>query len=337
MQAVSWPLMNIGCDMSDPKERVVGLLRIVCFVLATGGLAGAQLCPQWSEGRVIGQLDERILFEASGLAASHDYPPRLYHINDSGNPSGFVISDGAGDHEQFVMIEWPELVDPEDLAVGPCEEDGAGHCLIVGDIGDNASRRPEVSVLVIREQEEFDSPVHPDRRLRLRYPDGAHDAESLAADPRSGDLYILVKEFALFPSMGRSAKLFRLPAAKWRNAGADEVLLLEPYGEFDLPAMAAQRKARLSHVATSMDISPDGRRLLVLSYDHAWEINWDLSEGPPPAMDQLDYQFIPLTLVLGKETITWLPDGGGFIHGKEFKPDKKPSVLVRFDCLEPAE
>lgn len=324
----------IDRHIGDPKRRVTTLLRIVCFAVAAGALASAQLCRQWSEGRTVGRLDERMLFEASGLASSHDYPPRLYHVNDSGNPSGFVVTDGAGANQQFVMIEWPEMVDPEDLAVGPCGEAGAGSCLFVGDIGDNLKRRPEVAVLVVGEREEFQSPVRPDRRLRLRYPDGAHDAEALAVDPRSGDLYILVKEFVLFPSMGRPAKLFRLPAAAWRGAKLDEVLRLEPYGEFDLPGMSTEREARLSHVATAMDISPDGKRLLVLSYDHAWEINWDLAEGPPPGKDALDYQFIPLELVLGKETVTWLSDGKSFVHGKEFKPDKKPSVLVRFDCLE---
>ena len=285
----------------------------------------------------MGQLDEKIVFEASGLAASKSFPGRLYHVNDSGNANGFIISNASGGDLQLVLLTWPGLVDAEDLSLGPCAEEGAEDCLFIADIGDNNSVRATVSVVLVRERKEFDSPVQPERRLTLRYPDGSHDAEALAVDPRSGDIYVLIKEFALFPNMGRPAKLYKLPAEVWRAAAEDDVLTLEPYGELDMPAMTTARKARLSHVATAMDISPDGRRLLALSYDHVWEINWDLADGPPPPLEELEYQFIPLDLVLGKETIAWVPDGSGFIHGKEFKPDKKPSVLVRFDCIQPEE
>jgi len=73
-----------------------------------------------------------------------------------------------------------------------------------------------------------------------------------------------------------------------------------------------------------MDISPDGKRLLVLTYDHVWEIAWDLADGPPPAINDLEYQFIPLDMLLGKESVAWLPDGGGFVHGKESSRTRSP-------------
>lgn len=310
-------------------------VRIGWLAGALAASCWAQLCPQWSAGRIIGKLDEQIVFEASGLAASRLVPGRWYHVNDSGNASGFVISDAAGGRLEIVLLGRPSLIDPEDLAVGPCGDRKSSHCLFLGDIGDNAKGRESIRVEIIREQVEYTSPVQPLRRLDLRYPDGPHDAESLAVDPRSGDLYILVKEFILFPRLGTPARLFRAPAATWRSAKEGEVIVLEPYGWIDLPAMTKARKGRLSHVATAMDISPDGKRLLVQTYDHAWEIAWELADGPPPPTAKLEYQLIRMAPVLGKETIAWLPDGSGFVHGKEFKPDQEPSVLIRFDCLTP--
>ncbi len=284
---------------------------------------------------MVGRLDEKAVNEASGLAASRRFPGRLYHVNDSGNASAFMLSDETGGRLETILLTPPKLVDSEDLAVGPCDADGEADCLFIGDIGDNARKRQEIAVLVIRERKKFDSPMTPDLRLRLRYPDGAHDAESLAVDPRTGDIYILVKEFKLLASQGRSARLYRLAGDAWRNAGKGQILMLTPYGELDLPAMARAEGAAFSHVATAMDFSPDGRRLLVLTYDHAWELLWDPADGPPPPTAELQRRMIPLERLLGKETIAWLPDGEAFIFGKEFKPDQQPSVLIRRDCVRP--
>lgn len=284
---------------------------------------------------MVGRLDEAIVNEASGLAASKTFPGRWYHVNDSGNISGFLWSEQDGANLRFVRLTSPPLVDAEDLAVGPCGDDQGRDCLYIADIGDNGRSRESVTVELIAEAEEFVPPVDRTRRLRLRYPDGRRDAEALAVDPRSGDLYILSKEFAILPSLGSPAQLYRLPAEVWKDSAPDELLELEPFGRLDLPAMAQKRNARLSHVATAMDIRPDGRALLVLTYDHAWEIAWDLADGPPPPTAELDYQPIRLELTLGKESIGWLPDGSGFLQGKEFKPDQEPSVLIRYDCRTP--
>ncbi len=43
--------------------------------------------------------------------------------------------------------------------------------------------------------------------LTLRYPDGPHDSEALMVDPRSGDLYVVVKHLA-----GGPAAVYRAPA-----------------------------------------------------------------------------------------------------------------------------
>ena len=293
------------------------------------------MCPEWGEGVQVGVLDGAVLPEASGLAASRRYPGRLYHVNDSGNPPMLFLSDSRGGSLTQTGLSAAGLKDPEDLAIGPCGGAADRDCIFVGDIGDNGRRRPEIIVLVVPELEQFPAEAAALKRLRLRYPDGPHDAESLAVHPGTGDIFILAKEMALLPGHGRSARLYRLPSEAWRTARTAP-LTLEAYGELDLPALAIREGATFSHVATAMDISPDGKRLLILTYDHAWELAWDLADGPPPPTEELrrgvGYGLVQLAPMLGKETIAWLPDGESFLFGKELKPDSQPSVLIRHDC-----
>ena len=85
-----------------------------------------------------------------------------------------------------VTLQGAEAVDWEDIAI-------RGRTLYVGDIGDNAAQRPDIAVY------RFGAAGAPravrERKLALRYPDGAHDAEALLVDPRTGSLAIVTKDF----------------------------------------------------------------------------------------------------------------------------------------------
>jgi hypothetical protein len=83
-------------------------------------------------------------------------------------------------------------------------------------------------------------------------------------------------------------------------------------------------------------MSADGSRFLLLTYGYAWELALDLSAIPPTKELQRgrDYELIRLQPILGKETLTYLPGDRSFLYGKEFKPDSKPSELIRMVCLD---
>jgi hypothetical protein len=146
------------------------------------------------------------LTELSGLAASRLRPGVFYAHNDSGDgPRIFALTlEGAlvSEHE----LTGAKAEDWEDIAAGPC---AAGRCLFVADIGDNQRKRPEVVIYRVDEAA-LASPqgkAVPAEGLRAVYPDGPHDAETLLADPTSGDLFVITKEES-GPSL-----VFRLPAA----------------------------------------------------------------------------------------------------------------------------
>jgi hypothetical protein len=70
---------------------------------------------------------------------------------------------------------------------------------------------------------------------------------------------------------------------------------------------------------TGMDISPDGKRFLVLTYQDAVEFFIDLSS--PPTSDSWKegqhYRRIPLLVLPQQEAISYTPDGKAFFYTTE--------------------
>lgn len=182
--------------------------------------------------------------EASGLAVSRRSPGHLWVINDSGGPVLFAV-DTSGTRVGHVVLESADLVDWEALAAGPC---GGGHCLYVGDIGDNGARRRHVTVYRVREPHPSDASA-PATAFHAAYPDGAHDAETLLIAP-DGTLHILTKG-----STGPVA-LYRFP----RDLDEGVTMRLERVGE----PMSEDRPPRAGRI-TDGAVSPDGTSVLLRS------------------------------------------------------------------------
>jgi hypothetical protein len=296
----------------------------------------AQLCPAWGTGESAGVLDVDMLPEASGIAVSRAFENTLYHINDSSYGSSFYLTDLRGGNTRQVQIE--DFVksrhDPEDVSVGPC--DGNTTCLFVGDIGDNRTIRDRVRIYVIKEQAFGDS-VHSYRRVLVRYPDGPRDAESLAVHP-NGDIYILSKEADISSFRFAPARLYRLGRSAWEDdADPEKVHELSFVGELDLLTLSQGRSLLLGWIPTSMDIAPDGQRLLVLTYDNAFEFNLDLSEGFKPAQEMVegeDFSFIPLRRLLQQEAVAYGPQAGGFFYTTEIRAPATEAELMWIGCRE---
>lgn len=284
-----------------------------------------------SEAVRIGGLDPAIVNEASGLDVSPFDQGRLYHINDSGDTGRFFVTALDGRQLRQVRIDGFDPVDTEDLTLGACGE-GGGTCLFIADIGDNQGRRPTVEIVLVREQASFPVSVAPERRIRFRYADGPHDAESLAVQP-NGDLWILTKTIDLARLRVLPGALFRIPYAAWTE-GDGNVLVAERVGELDLPAISSDPLR--GSLATAMDLSDDGRKLLVLTYTNAFEFAIDLSSAAPkPASEMVegvDFEEIPLTQLQQQEAIAYLPDGTGFIYTSEAPGGETP--IMRVDCLD---
>jgi hypothetical protein len=315
------------------------LLTLGAVTAACGELAA--LCP-WAPATIVGALPGWVN-EASGIAASAHFPGRLYHVSDSGEIDashagrGFVVTEVAGTEVHSVAIDGYDPRDLEDLAIGVCPDGRGDDCLYLADIGDNARRRDEIAITIIREQAEYPAPLRPVATLRLRYPDGPQDAESLAVQP-DGSLLILTKEYRFEGGLraGNAARLYRLAAAS-RQAGGTGPMSLDHVVDLDFAALRPEAPPR-TIIATAMDLSRDGRRALILFYDDAIELALDAPAAIPATahwQEGAQFQRIALLNQLQQEAITYGPDGQSLYYTTErpFGRGNEPTPLLRTECL----
>lgn len=281
---------------------------------------------------MVGTLDTEQLSEESGMAFSRILPDRLYHINDSGNAPMVYVSNLAGQVLQKVALLGVDAktLDFEAISVGPCAQ---GSCVYVADIGDNGYNRPELAVWVFPEQTLYPDQLQP-QRLRLQYPDQAQDAESMAMHP-NGDLYIVSKAVRNW-SVGVT-RIYRLPAAVLAQQLADSapaLQTLEKVADLDLAKYSTSLYEWFSTFATDMSISADGKRLLLLTYQNAFEFDWDLAQTNPATVwtEGQNMRRIGLVVLDQQESVAYTPDGKGFVYSTEYKVN--PQNIMQVQCKQ---
>ena len=203
------------------------------------------------------------LVEVSGLAASRTQPGLLWAHNDSGGGAEvFAVGEDGGDRGRWT-VAGASARDWEDMARGPGAADGDPDVLYVGDIGDNAAQRPEVVVYRAAEPEVPPGAVGGElagaEALTLTYADGPRDAETLLADPVTGDLWVVSKEWA-----GGPAGAYPVPAGA---APGDPLAMVR---EGDVAGTAGA-------LVMGGDISPDGSVVGLRTYTAV--MLWDRAPG----------------------------------------------------------
>ena len=170
----------------------------------------ATACPGYAQPVKVGMVTPAAINETSGMVVSRKNPGVLWVHNDSGDTARLFALDAKGEYLGTYKLLGAAAHDYEDMATGPGPEAGA-HYLYIGDIGDNLSARAQVSVYRVKEptvspgQAPATVELSGVARLMMTYPDGAHDAETLLADPTNGDLYIVVKSISGVSPVYRSA------------------------------------------------------------------------------------------------------------------------------------
>jgi hypothetical protein len=200
--------------------------------------------------RALGHVAAPEATELSGLALSARQGGVLWAHNDSGDRPRLFALRTDGSLIASLDVPGADAVDWEDLAVGP------GGDLLVGDLGDNDAVRDSIVVYRVPEPRLAARPAAtaPATRLTLRYPDGAHDAETLLADRRTGELVVVTK---------RVSGVSGVYAARVPPRGAPATATLRHAGDLELG---------LGGLATAGDVSADGRVIALRTYTavHAW-------------------------------------------------------------------
>jgi hypothetical protein len=256
-----------------PASRSVALavgvsLALLSAAPAAHGQQDAAGCQTWKPGQVTGALDRGDINEASGLAASARNEGLLWTHNDSGDrPRVFAITPSGRVLASYRLLG-AKAWDWEDIAVSG-DGHGGGPYIYAADIGDNRLVRPFVVVYRVEEPAVSASPQMRDlegtKAFELVYPDGPHNAEVLLVDPRSGDLFIVTKDFD-----SGTSRVYR--SSFPHDAGRRR--LLEDVGRVQFPGSRARDIA-----ATGGDVSSRGDRILIRTYTRTfvWSRNRDES------------------------------------------------------------
>lgn len=202
--------------------------------------------------------------ESSGLASSQSNPGIYWTHNDSGDEPFVYAFDDTGESRGVFRVTGAQARDWEDMAVGPGPGRGQSY-LYLGDIGDNDEERSEIVVYRVPEPKVRAADKESSRRwpqstvaadaIRLRYPDGKFDAETLMVHPVTGDLYIVTKV------MLKNATVYEAPAPLTPG----KVITMKRIADIKVPSL-------MGGVLTGGSISPDGRRVALCDYLQGYEV-----------------------------------------------------------------
>lgn len=214
--------------------------------------------------RVLGRLDDPAIDESSGIVASRANPGLYWTHNDSGDGPNLYAFDEQGARRGTWRVRGASASDWEDIAAGPGPQAGVSY-LYIGDTGDNEGKRSEIIVYRVKEPTITPAAASSTKRrplvtedaeaVRLRYPDGARDAESLLVHPVTGDLYIVSKIPFANPAVYKAAAPLDL----------NGTTTLKRIGELNLPSL-------FGGLITGGDISPDGLRVALCDYTDGYEL-----------------------------------------------------------------
>ncbi len=309
-------------------------LFLVAFALALGSMvlssassadASAQ-ASTFATPRLAGLMTDVRLVEFSGMASARR-KNRFWAINDGGQAPVLWQIDQKGKIVAQLKLENVENIDIEDLASFSLKPPGRVrlHYVAVADIGDNAAVKNDHKIYIVPDVAGRKA-AGPDWTIRFRYPDGAHDAESLAVDAKRGYLYIVIKR--VLPPI-----LYRVPLQPSSNEvqTAERIATLEGIPVNDQNSPDARNAVRFGSQPTGAVMGCDGNELLLLTYASVYRYHKANSESWASALVGQKPQLLPLPPMFQAEAITLTRDCKTLYVGGE----KVPGPLWRFTRAVP--
>jgi hypothetical protein len=258
--------------------------------------------PALRETIATGQLDSDALNEGSGIVASPAVPGLFWALNDSGNDPDLFALTAQGHVRGVVRVTGARNRDWEALGVGPCPE---GHCLYVGDVGDNSARRAQVTLYRLREPAAptgvTGAPIA--ASVEVRFADGPHDVEAIYVAPDTSVWFITKRPAKTAEGTDRPVHLHRLAASAWQDSTPLPIVDSLP-----IVPMADGGLGRdwPTDASLSLPDSAGHRTLAVLTYGAITLFATDPTTGRPgPRLARCALPIRETT----SEGVTWLADG----------------------------
>ncbi len=241
--------------------RISRVFAALSLVIWWSSLRAAQSPkPPYGAPAIIATIKDNSISESSGLTASRLTPGAYWTHHDSGDGPFIYAFDKSGATLAVFRVAGAQARDWEDMASGPGPQRDKSY-LYLGDIGDNNSVRPEIVVYrvlepaIVKSTKTKPATTAPAEAIRLRYPDGRHDAETLLVHPASGNIYILTKVTLANAGIYEAAAPFT----------AGKTITMRRIGELRVPSL-------FGGILTGGSISPDGRRVALCDYFQGYEL-----------------------------------------------------------------
>lgn len=189
-------------------------------------------------------IENGIIDEASGMAASRTLPNHVWIHEDGGNAAAIHLLTNRGEYKGKLSLNIVNR-DWEDMAIGPGPSLGKNY-LYIADTGDNLQQYDDYAIYRLEEPTSLTTMPAIDK-IAFRYPDGKYDAETLLLDPLTKDIYIVTKQLSGLAK----ERLYRLsyPQSVSETITAEFIETITTW----LP--------------TSGEISADGSEILLKTYD----------------------------------------------------------------------
>lgn len=318
----------------------------VFFFVVLAALSGhsmaqsSNFCGKWNKVQEVGQMPPEEISESSGLVSSRQFNDRLYHINDSGDGPYFYVTDLAGNLIKKVEFNLGKAGakprDIEDITIGTYKGESA---IFLSDMGDNNETRPRISLYIIKELEQWPDRVDLMDLVDLTYPDGSHDAESVAY--AKGHVFFLTKKVDWEERRAIDAGLYSIQISELEKRPAFDLTRIELQKRFNLNLPYLLYNYNLwGRIATGMDVHPDGSQFAILTYGAILVVNKSIDQlssvdGNTKTWElKKDYNIIKTPYTPQQEALAYSIDGNSLLFTTEYKKRFGKNPIFSFECKE---
>jgi len=289
-------------------------ISMLCLLLTVSSNLFA-VCSSWTSAQV-GSLDKNVIKEASGLVASTLQVGKFIWSNDSGNNAELFATGKDGKVARTVRLSGTENQDTEALAIGPCPSNKADSCIYVGDIGDGMGWRSSFEISIFKETDFWAKTVINPEKI-IKYAASSTNAESMIVT-NEGKIIIFTK------NENGISKIFIIDSITGKPTHSSQV---------DLNPLIAGARGKGPRI-TDASLSPDGDKVLILTYGDILEINLETVLSTLPSKQWrkgIDYNVIKGPALPQQETITYVNSDKAFIMSSESPNGELPPVLL-YSC-----